>query len=148
MNQKGFTLIETLTVIGLILLLASLSIAFSFQYLQRQQLRAAAEIILTELRGAQTASLAQVDDADHGIAVFPSNVVRFTGPNYENRDVAKDRTVDFPYLLTTSNDSEVVFPKGEFRLDRDYTITIATASETYHILISQYGVLEIQEGTN
>ena len=64
--RRGFTIVEIVTAIGLLGILVGLGYAFSFSYLQTQQLRAAGDVVTSELRQAQTDAFTQKNDADHG----------------------------------------------------------------------------------
>src|SRR3990167_8202693 len=99
---RGISLIETMLSFAILAVVIGMGWFLSVPSLQRQQVRAAADIVVTELRQAQTDSFAQTENTSHGIAVFSDRVIRFQGASYAARDTTKDQIFAFPTPVTVS----------------------------------------------
>lgn len=146
--RRGFTLIEILITIGILLLLLGGTLALSFPYLEQQQLHADGEITASEVRQAQAEAYAQDDDAGHGLKVFTDHLVRFEGASYAARVVAKDKTTTLPGPVDSlPQASEIDFAAGSLNPGAVTTIRLVRDTFFYDISLSAYGVLTIQEGS-
>ena len=137
--RQGFTIVEMLTAVALLLLLVSIGYAVSFTYFQTQQLRAAADVTVAELRQARTEAFAQANDADHGIKVLSDHVIRFEGPSYASRDPTKDVRTDFARTFTVSGSDEFVFPVTSLQPETPGTLTLSFETVAIDILLTDYG---------
>jgi prepilin-type N-terminal cleavage/methylation domain-containing protein len=147
MTTRGFTLLEITIVMGLIVLLSSFSVLFSFTYLRTQNLRSAAEITVSELHRAQTQSFTQQGDANHGVKIFSDHVVRFTGASYATRTAGLDAQTDFPVSVTVTGDSELVVPAGSMAPVSAATVSLDNGEQAFDILLSTYGVITLTQRT-
>lgn len=143
--RRGFSLLEIMISITILLLLLGVGLMFSFPYLRRQQLNAAASATVSELRQAQVEAYAQTDDATHGLKAFNDHVVRFEGGSYASRTTSKDKTTPFPTTMAVSGMSEFVFPAGSYVPSAAGTLTITQDDNSVDIAISAYGVYTITQ---
>ncbi len=145
--QRGFTIVEMTAAVALLMLLVGLGYVFSFTYFQTQQLRAAADITVSELRQAQTDSFTQTNDAGHGVKIFPDHVIRFQGSTYATRNISKDIRTDFPTAFTVSGVDEMTFTVNTVNPTASGTITLAHDTLAIDILVSAYGLVTQTERT-
>ena len=145
--RRGFTIVEIVTAIGLLGIRVGLGYAFSFSYLQTQQLRAAGDVVTSELRQAQTDAFTQKNDADHGVKIFTDHVVRFQGSSYASRTQAKDVQTDFSLTTTPSGLGEFVFTAGGLKPTTAGGATLTFQTHAIDITISPYGILTLTERT-
>lgn len=146
--RRGFSLLEIIVSTTILLLLLGTGLMFSFPYLRRQQLNAAATATVSELRQAQAEAYAQKNDAAHGIKAFTDRVVRFEGASYAARATSKDRTTQFPTTMTVSGISEFVFPASSYTPSASGTLTITQDYDSVDIAISSYGVFTVTQRTS
>ena len=144
--RRGFTIVELLVVIGLIMVMTALSVSFSFNYLRRHQLDYSGQIMVTEIQTARSQSLAQADNAAHGIAIFPDHVIRFVGDSYATRVAAQDVRTDFFGSFTVSGNTEMIFPKGQANPSSAATVTLQDSQNFISLNLSAYGVSELSQG--
>jgi prepilin-type N-terminal cleavage/methylation domain-containing protein len=147
MNRRGFTLLETMVSLALIVLIAVMGWIFSTRYLEEQHVRAAAETVAQELALAQAESVAQINDAAHGILALDDRVIRFTGESFAARDPALDRETLFFGTFTISGTTEFVFPKARVAPSAAGVVTLSSSLLDRDVSISAYGVLESSERT-
>lgn len=140
---KGFTLLETVIVIALLLALVGGGGILSARYLRGRHVRASAETLLSELRTAQAQARAQHDDAAHGVKAFPDRVVRFAGDSYAARAGASDVTTVFPTAVALEGADEAVFPKGGVAPASPVTITLSDPHLTVDVAVSAYGLITL-----
>ena len=140
--QRGFSLIEIMVTIAILIMLAASVAAVSFSYLRNQQVRSASDAIVAELLLAQTNAYAQTHDAGHGIMVFTDRVIRFEGDTYASRVEAEDVTTLFSTIVALSGISEVNFLNGSLSPVVSGTITLESNETAMDITISPYGVVQ------
>lgn len=146
-SRAGFTLVEVLIVLGMLATLATIGLAISIPFLRVQTVSAAADTVEAQLASAQFASYAQADDAFHGIAVLPGEVVHFEGPSYAQRDPTRDVSYNIASQITASGQTEIVFQKGALYPSSPSTIALELAGRTLEVSISTYGKIDVQKGS-
>lgn len=144
---RGFTLIETLLVIGIMMLLATIGYLTSFTYLRSQELSVAAETVASELARAQSEAYVQTNESAHGVAVFTDRVVRFQGDSYVSRTLSADLVTEFPTPVLVSGLNEVIFFPGTVEPVAAGIITLSGDNQAFDISISTYGVVEVTRRT-
>lgn len=112
--MKGFTLLEILLVISIIVVLAVLIFPLSLNFYKNQQLESHSQQILQVLRRAQLKAMAIEEDSSFGVH-FDNDEKKYTlfkGNSYSPADLNNEE-FDFPGIITISGPSEVVFSKLE-----------------------------------
>jgi prepilin-type N-terminal cleavage/methylation domain-containing protein len=109
--MKGFTFVEFLLVMTIIVVLLALTIPLGISFYQSQQLNITAEEIIQALRRAQLKSMSQ---SEHSFGVYlgsgqSGQYVLFRGNSYASRD--DEEIFDIPDDISFSGLSEVVFSK-------------------------------------
>jgi|GEM_PF-2440254 len=148
MLTRGFTLLETLIAIGLIILLVSLGAVFSASYVRGAQLRATADLLNADVIQAQSDAYFQLNDRAHGVKLFTDHLIRFEGDSYMARISAQDQRTDFPFAIDISeNDDEVVFPNGSVAPSSGAILTISRGTTAYDLTVTSYGVITLTSRT-
>ncbi|TAK03346.1 prepilin-type N-terminal cleavage/methylation domain-containing protein [Patescibacteria group bacterium] len=140
---KGFSLVETMITVALLLALVGGGGILSARYLRGRYVRASAETLLSELRAAQGEARAQLGDAAHGVKAFPDRVVRFTGDSYAARASASDVTTALPAAIAIEGADEAVFPKGGVAPASPATFTFSDPHLTVDVAVSAYGLITL-----
>jgi len=110
---KGFTLIEILLVVGILMILAILTLPITFDFYRSQQLNTYAQELTQTLRRAQLKAMSVESGSSFGVYLTDDNYTLFKGSSFENRDLQYDEVFDLPQIITISGIKEVVFLKFE-----------------------------------
>lgn len=111
--MKGFTFVEFLLVMTIIVVLLTLTIPLGIRFYKSQQLDATTEEVIQSLRRAQLKSMSQ---AEHSFGVYVGSgqsgqYVLFRGSSYASRD--DEEIFDVSISISFSGLSEIVFSKIE-----------------------------------
>jgi len=110
-NNSGFTLIEILLVILIIITLTSFSAPVLQSFQTRNDLHIAKSIIIANLHRAQLLSQANLNDQPWSININKHELTLFQGTNYITRDTNYDEISDLPKSITPSGLSKITFTK-------------------------------------
>ncbi|XOB40223.1 MAG: Tfp pilus assembly protein FimT/FimU [Candidatus Nealsonbacteria bacterium] len=119
-NKLGFSLVELLIIIGIVIIAASLVIPSFSVFRKESGLINNAEEIINILRLAQNKTLASEKDSQWGVyfstSTLPHQYTFFKGSSYESRDVSVDKVyalsqgVEF-YEIDFLGETELVFDR-------------------------------------
>ncbi len=147
---KGFTLLETMMVISLTLILATISIVALGDFGNRSGQHEAAQIILGVLEDAHARTLASQNDTFYGVHFDTTQVVLFTGGTYTAGESTNETyTLPSKTSITTiglGGSSEVLFARLSGEATPSGTITVAlteTPTQSKMITIYQSGLTEV-----
>ena len=142
LSPKGFTLLEVLLSIGLITVLAGLSLPV-YQALQnRNDLDITAVTVAQTLRRAQLLSQAMDGDTSWGISIQTGSITLFRGTSYAARDTSFDEVFDVPTSITQSGVGEVVFAKFTGMPQTTGTITLTSSTnEVRNLILNAKGTI-------
>lgn len=142
-SKKGFTLIELLLSVALIGILVGFSVPVFRGVKDRNDIDTTANIIVHNLRRAQTLSQAVDEDINWGVNLTNTVITLFKGINYANRDSNYDEIFDVANTVKLSGDTEIFFTKfsGELNSNKNIILTSSDGSEK-NITINQKGIIE------
>ena len=122
----GFTLIEVLVSIGILAVLAGLTVPILASLPTRASLDTSAEGLVSFLRRAQARSVAGWDDGGWGVVFFADHYTLFQGASYAARDPLQDELVTLPptVQLVSGLGSEVTFARAEGLSSVEGTLTL------------------------
>lgn len=141
--QKGFTLIETLIVIALVMILSISGYFITFPMLKSQIVKNNAELIISQLSLAQTEAYSQLDNQSHGIKLTSGTITRFSGDSFAERDIAKDIITIISDSIVYSGDTECIFTKGSIIPNNQVYISLTSGITTYDLSVTSYGSIQI-----
>ncbi|TSC92428.1 MAG: hypothetical protein CEN89_710 [Candidatus Berkelbacteria bacterium Licking1014_7] len=114
-NNRGFSLVEILLSVALLLAVVGLGIYANNKMLSEVELEAAANMVKQALQSAQISSQSLREDSVWGMeigqGVDTGKVYVFKGDNFSARDTSKDEIMYFSNLIIPSGDAEVIFNK-------------------------------------
>ncbi len=113
-NLKGFSLIEMLVVIGIVLILGSGGLVVSGMFLNRRGGQTAVKVLEMAIREAELNSMSLKQGKRWGVKTGNGEVIVFGGDSFANRDSDWDEVWHLSRGVTV-NDQEVVFSKFEGR---------------------------------
>lgn len=108
---SGFSLVEMLLTMGLLVSLTGLSMTIYMSYLDQNKLDSARSTVVQALTAAQTNAAAAVGDSEWGVRVNTANVILFKGSSYATRDATQDFTYTYSTTVSLSGPTEVVFSR-------------------------------------
>lgn len=110
-RQWGFTLLEAMLSVGLLSIIAGISLPIYQSFQNRTDLDITAHGVVQAMRRAQVYSRGMKDDVQWGIEVQTSGVTLFRGSSFASRDTSYDEVTTIPNGMTVSGLSEVLFAK-------------------------------------
>jgi len=144
-NQSGFTLLEILLVVGLLVAVAGLSVPIYQSFQVTNDLDIAVNTIAQSSRRAQILAQSGEGDKNWGIYMDSSIIVVFRGDAYAGRpqvDQDLDEEFDVPATITIPQ-SEVVFSKISGDPNTTIAITVtASNGNTREVSINEVGMVE------
>ena len=132
---RGFTLVELMMVIAILVLLIVVSLPLAINFYKTRQLDVYEQGFVQALRRAQLKAMSVEADSSFGVYIGSDQYVLFRGNSYLARDVAYDEVFDLPDNLLVQGLSEIVFNKlrGIPSNTGDITLTINNQTETINI---------------
>ncbi len=153
----GFTLIEILVLITIVIVLFFISVLVLNSFRKETELNEVVERVVILLQSARTKTVSSHNDSQYGIYFDdqsdPNMIVFFKGPSYSLRDPAFDEDYSFPSninleIISLAGDNEVVFQKitGETPNWGYVTLTsVRDADETTTIYVKRSGQIDMKD---
>jgi len=143
-NLGGFTLLEILISISLILILTLFTVSVGLNFYKSQQLENQAQTILQTLRRAQLKAMAVEMDSSFGVYLTNDSYILFKGSSYaNNRDPQYDEVFDLPEIINVSGLSEITFSKFEGKPNITGNIILNNNGESRTININKFGTISL-----
>ena len=152
-RQSGFTLIETIAVLGIFTVLISISVA-SLVYIQKKSnIDSASDEFAGILKVAQSETVNSKQDAQYGVYIdtesVPNKYVLFRGLSYATRQTSFDRIYVLPktaefFAVSLGGGSEIVFKKVTGGTDQFGSISLrltVDTSQSKTLYISNDGII-------
>jgi prepilin-type N-terminal cleavage/methylation domain-containing protein len=116
LHRKGFTLVEILITIGLLVMIASLGLFISFDFYKGYSFRSERSTIVSVLQKARSQSMDNINEKRHGVH-FQGNPLKYVifeceGCTSYSGSNSMDNPVDAAYSISVTNPSlpfDVVF---------------------------------------
>jgi len=138
--RKAFTLVEIISVMGMMLLLFGISLPVYQSLMFGSDVENAQKILVSTLRTAQVQSMAVQDDSKWGVHITSTQLVLFQGGSYLTRVQAYDIPYSLPSNLTVTSPGDIVFTKVYGLPETIGTITITKNEKLTTIIINSRGV--------
>lgn len=150
-NCKSFTLVELLVIIGILVILATLSVSV-FRFFQKESdLNNSSEEIINTLKLAQSKTLASEGASQCGLyfdtSASPHQYILFKGSDFATRDISFDEIYELPntveiYEINLGGGKEVVFNRltGETNQPGNIALRLKTdPTKNKIIYVEDYG---------
>ncbi len=122
-HNRGFTLLELMIVIGLMVLFAILTIPYGMDFYQSRLLEEETRTIANVISRAQSHALSGKEDSDWGVRFFheEGKYIFFKGSRYSMRDSFFDQEFTMTRGSSTEGVAEVVFEihTGDVKVFKD-----------------------------
>ncbi len=133
-KQRGFTLIEILIVISIVILLVTIT-SVSYRYFEKNtELKITAQKMITILKTAQNKTLSSEGDSQYGVHFENNKYILFKGNIYEEESTDNIENkipsrLEINSIDLTGEGSDVVFQRISGRTEQDGTIDLIISSE-------------------
>ncbi|MCC2630348.1 MAG: seg [Candidatus Paceibacter sp.] len=151
MHKRGFTLVEILITIGIMLVMVGIIFASFNQFRASQGLEKDTETIVEILQQARAQTLSSKNATAYGVHFASTTVTMFTGSSYSvsdpNNQVFSLISIDTIFSLSlTGGGTDVVFQRltGETSQSGTITLTSQGTTRTRTITIYKTGLVQYQ----
>jgi type II secretory pathway pseudopilin PulG len=134
-------LLEVLLSVGVIGILAGISLPIVIDAQRRNDLDTAVQLLVSGLRRSQQLSRGSEGDSQWGIRLLSGQIVVFKGSSYAARDPGFDETSAISSAITPGGLNEVVFNKVDGNPASTGSITLTLGSETRSIALNAKGTV-------
>ncbi len=145
--SKGFTLIETLISVVLIILVFAIGMPVSVNFYKSFILQSATETAFNSLKKARLDS--QIGNLDSGFGVYFDNnnhrFIYFKGQSYASRDQNYDQVYDVPQFISFSGSSEFGFQKITGKPNTDGEVFMTNGLSTNSLKVEANGKISFQK---
>ena len=148
--MRGFTLIELIIVLGILVVVSALSIPFIQTFQVSSDLYTHTNTLVKTLRRAQHQAVTGLNDSSWGVYFANGNkkFVLFKGEDYITRDQSYDQETDYPEIfnITTDFGSEIYFSLYSGQPSTVGLVTITSPNnKSKTISIANSGLIQIDE---
>lgn len=142
-NQAGFTLLELLTSVAILTIVAGLSLPVYQSFVGRNDLDLSVQTVTSMIRRAETYARSGKTDTSWSVAIQSGVVTIFQGTSYVTRNTAYDETYDLPDSVTPSGLSEIQFSELKAAPNTTGTITLTSnTNDTRTLTLNAKGMVD------
>ena len=141
--MKGFTFVEILISITLMVVVLAFVLPGSLRFLGLQNLDDTAQSLIVSLRQAQTQAVYQKNDSSFGVKFFEDSYVLFQGASYTTRVQNQDIATTLPTNVVLSGIDEIVFAKQTGIPDETGVVLLQANTESKSVSINEQGLIEL-----
>ncbi len=144
-HSNGYTILEFLVVIGIMLMVSLFTVSVSLPELQRERVGDTANNVASALFLAQQNAYAGNGNTAHGIKFNGSSFEVFEGETYDTKTISE--TIQLPANVRITNISfadgkqEVVFPKDTIFPSTTGIVTFTDAQQNYRLTVNAEGLI-------
>jgi prepilin-type N-terminal cleavage/methylation domain-containing protein len=149
--QRGFTVIELLVSLGIIIVLSAVIITTFIQFKKNQALSKDTETVVEVLSQARNQTLSSKNSSAYGVHFASNKITLFTGNAYSvsdpaNQDFNLNSTDTVLTISLTGSGTDVVFNRLTGETSQDGTVIISSPglSQSKTVTIYKTGVIESQ----
>jgi prepilin-type N-terminal cleavage/methylation domain-containing protein len=147
-NNKGFTILEVLVVMGLVVVVVAFGLNINFDYYTGTLFRSERDTVVSVLERARSRATNSVGDSSHGVCYVSPNLILFKGTVCQMDDISNEVIVLDERLVITgiSATSSVIFEKLSGNLtpqispeSNEFIISLTLSSRTGKISVNNIG---------
>lgn len=148
--MRGFTLIELIIVLGILVVVSALAIPFTQTFRVSSDLNTHTNTILQTLQRAQQLAITGQNSSAWGVYFDDNNkkFVMFKGIDYATRDTEYDQESDYAdiFIVNTDFGGEIYFALFSGTPSVSGTTTITSVNnDIQYITIKNFGLIELNE---
>ncbi len=134
MRQHGFTLIEVLISVFIIIMVTTIITVSLSRYTRTQSLNGATRLVVSEIEDARSRTLSSQGSSQYGVFFDDNRVVLFQGDSYDsgaatNEETVLDTRVEITDVTLTGGGSAMIFERLSGETTHNGTIEIALTSD-------------------
>lgn len=119
-KKKGFTLVELMIVVGLILFFSVITLPATFSYFQQKLTQENAKTLVNIIRQTQARAMKGRENSSWGVYLVPGEYTVFKGESWEERNPVYDQTYKSDFEINyqgidIQDGLEIVFKEGSGR---------------------------------
>lgn len=139
--MKGFTFIELLVVVSIVLTLSVMSSVFYSRFLTQNNVSNVQDQLLSSLRKAQIYAMMERRGGDWGVHYGSNKIVVFQGSTYAGRNAALDEFFDLAGTITITGFIDIIFTRITGLPSSSGIITISGPNNTTkQVIVNSEGV--------
>jgi prepilin-type N-terminal cleavage/methylation domain-containing protein len=141
--EKGFTLVEMISVVGIILIVGLMGVPVSAGFLRRNDLANTVLNLSSLLRTARLNSMTEKGDSRWGVKVVDKEMILFRGDNYAARNPMFDQKFSWGNDISVTQ-AEVVMAKLTGNASSPVGLVVSSsAGESKIVEVNKWGVVNI-----
>lgn len=142
-NVKGFTFIEIILVLAIVLTIGTMAASFSGNFFFSKNVSNFYEMFRSNIRQAQLYSMEGRGGSEWGVALRGRSLILFRGSSYASRESTFDEAVSIPGIVVFSGFDEVIMERGTGRLSGTTAdLRMEGSGEIRNFSISKEGALK------
>ena len=141
-GMKGFTFIEVILMMALVLLIGTIAIPFYMRFAYSEGLPIVRDEIVQVLKQARLTTLLGKNDGPWGVAVRAGEIIFFQGDTYDTRNSRYDQSYPLSVQVQVSGADEVVFDRPEGTLGDPVTMVLSDGDTVETLTINREGIVE------
>jgi prepilin-type N-terminal cleavage/methylation domain-containing protein len=140
-TQRGFTFIELLLVITLLLILGTMGTAFTARFLTQNAVDNTTDQFTNSLRKAQLNAMMGKQNSNWGVNYTSNTITLYRGNSYATRTIGFDERYTVNAGVTVTGISDINFTRVTGLPGSTPTITISGSGSNNSITINSQGVI-------
>lgn len=139
--QRGFTFLELILVIALVIILGLSTVPFSSRFYTQNAVSNTVDQITSELRKSQMYAMSSRQSANWGVHYGSNQIVLFQGTSYASRNANFDEKFTVNTAVTVSGLTDVIFMRTTGTPSATPTIIVSGAGDTATVTVNSEGVV-------
>ncbi len=140
-EASGFTLVELLLVISIIIIIGTFSVVFFSRFLTQNAVANTQDQLIGEIRKAQLYAMMGKQNGNWGVNFLSNKITLFQGNSYSGRNNVFDETFSVNANISVAGFTGVIFTKTTGLPDTTGTYTIIGNDTSKPITINSQGVV-------
>ncbi|OGG43916.1 hypothetical protein A3G50_02805 [Candidatus Jorgensenbacteria bacterium RIFCSPLOWO2_12_FULL_42_11] len=143
MSQKGFTILELMLVVGMLIVIFSLGFPIAFDFYKNYQLRAEGDKFISLLETTRNSSMINLNQLPHGIYRDNDNFVIFEGNSFAARNQSQDQNFPRAKTISVAGPNEIIFNSLSGQADSS-AFVFNNGIKSFNIYVNQEGQINWQ----
>lgn len=143
MSQKGFTILELMLVVGMLIVIFSLGFPIAFDFYKNYQLRAEGDKFISLLETTRNSSMINLNQLPHGIYRDNDNFIIFEGNSFAARNQSQDQNFPRAKTISVAGPNEIIFNSLSGQADSS-AFVFNNGIKSFNIYVNQEGQINWQ----
>lgn len=143
MSQKGFTILELMLVVGMLIVIFSLGFPIAFDFYKNYQLRAEGDKFISLLETTRNSSMINLNQLPHGIYRDNDNFIIFEGNSFAARNQSQDQNFPRAKTISVAGPNEIIFNSLSGQADSS-AFVFNNGIKSFNVYVNQEGQINWQ----